>query len=1836
MKTNKFLSILLAGAILLSNVTAVLFPASADSLGDPWSYTADWPEMETISRLETGQTYFVHDEWTGSVRGDGLKTAEIFGINREDARASETLIHTSVELAKDAAINYKPENSPYYQLLTGEEEDWDLTVFKNYDIAKTNGIADNFYKTDYTGVTSHPYIGTGDVSSFHAENTNWSTASKTIGWRSVTLPASWQTQGFDFPIYVNTRMPWSGGAYGNPNDIRVPGVPMVTNPVGFYRHTFDINPELISNNKKVYITFAGVESAMYLYINGHEVGYTENSFDAHTFDITPFLTANGKDNLLAARVHRWCSGSWIEDQDFLRLAGIFRDVYLHSAPAVAIRDYWVTTELDEDFVNADLRLNLDISNMSDGDVSDFGVDVKLFDADGVDIFEQSPMRADVPKIPSGERLWPQTDILDPQTTAYDNRDGLKLERHITAPHLWSDEDPYLYTLVITLYDKIGGRHFGSLSQQLGFREITFTKTAVSDDGRYDVLTTEYEQIKINGKPLIIKGANRHDNDAFKGRYVSKELYEKDMKLLKLNNFNALRTAHYPNDNYLYYLADKYGIFVMAEANMESHAMEGLPGDAGNPNNVHAPANDSDELFSHMYTAYKDRLIANMEARKNRTSVLIWSLGNECGITPGSKALQRSMQEVVRPFDPTRPISYERLRGMGGVDIKSSFYPSPGDIASNFGSAPNNMPYIALEYSHGRGNGSGFFAEYWEVFREHDNLMGGFIWDYIDTSISTPLPEVIITDFVEADKGVNNLRGILREGAIVDNPDSPGEKVLDGILDFAGSSLKFNEVLSGTNSFTMEVYFKYRDSALIPDRPGNQQNFNMIMGKGDRQISLRTADNNGIDVVAHSDGGWRPHQYRSLPSALIGNWHHLAVTFDHTATGSAADRKIAAYLNGSPLNLANDPTVFDTLSVSTDDFALNFCTETKRKGNNLISTARIYNRALSPTEIESQRQSILGKTAPPIGPDSDNVFMWIDFNQYNDILLPDRHVWDFYDYLTEYHRQKGNADKVAIYEPMAGRYYGYGGNWNDTPNDSDNCANGVLLVDRTPNPDMQEIKYVHQSVWFSATQRMLEQRQVQVYNEYKFLNTKDTHSFKWELVEDGSVLDSGILSGDAIDTPPEGTAAITVPFTMPAELKENGEYFLNLYAVLSSGTAYADAGYVAAHQQMQIDADISKLPPKDPGNTAPDLEDDDGMITISGDRFNLTIDKSTGLITEYQYDGREIFKQGPLPNYWRAPTGNDPINSYNSSNTPLDERWRTANLNMETEDITTELSNGGKTITVSVRLNLPNANDSKQFLTYTVYHSGEINIVSTLKPAFGLRELLKFGAEITLPKGYENITWYGDGPAESFRDRRAGSMVGLYSSTVTESFFPYTVPQTSGNKTGVRYITLEDPDNPVGLMVAGRTPMEASALPFSVKDYEGKRHPYEMVPTDYTILNIDNMSRGVGQQSHGPGMLSKYQMRADRDYSYEYTIIPYDKESDEPMELSRAWRIAAEPEPDPNGHDFAFAARFSDIESTWTVNKDSGTNQALYADWRTLDGGRALDVQNHPNLSKLRLRLVVNLSSSDQSLPASGAFTGGFVKLRSPNMADKPGDPSNIPGQSTYPNDEHNFGWDINSAWNLQYGDNLIDIPLEEFVKGAWNPGGKYGTNNRRGLMDWSEVQRIIFVINTPLGNPSSPYRDVTLTMRLSRVGIVDTTFEDLLAELDQMTQSIIEKGEMSEQSYSAYLEALADAKRIAANKNTILEDVVSAIERLTTAIDNLSKERLKGDVDNNGLVNVADIILVRNYILGERIHDISAADVNNDGVVNIFDMLVIRDMILRWRINAELRMQNGELPSPSC
>lgn len=655
-----------AGALLATALSAVGLQYSSAKDGfasDNFSYES----LSASQSLEVEREVCTGQEWTGTENAINITTVNTL------PDSANVIPYANKETAFYGARDYKRQDSAYYQQLTGTGEQWELTVLGSPTAAQELG---EFQSVEYQKDSSD-------------------------GWKQVELPASWTSYGFDYSIYTNYQMPFQ-------ESVTFPKAPENDNPVGLYRKNFQLKDSMLQDNGKVYLTFAGVESAYYVYVNGQEVGYSEDSYNPHSFDITDLLHPKGQDNVLAVKVLKFCDGTWLEDQDMIYDGGIFRDVYLTSAPNVHIQDYKMVADLADDYDSAAVQLDVSVENSSTENAANLAAEVVLYDEDGAVFAEKN---------------------FDLEDTASGSTTDNELILQVMKPDLWDADHPNLYTVVISLYDREKNVHYESVSQNLGFRKLTFTSTEVADRENYVHTTQKYDTVKLNGKRLLLKGVNRHDTDPETGKYVSHEVYEADVKLMKQNNINAIRTSHYANDDYLYYLCDKYGLYLMCETNNESHALQ----------------NQSKNL-AQLEQAAMGRQVTAYERLKNVTANLMWSIGNESSSSmPKGNQANAMFSKMIWYFkdqDPTRMVHYEGIcRGgdsAGGVDMISHMYSAPSEVRSDI-KLESNMPYILCEYDHAMGNAVGNLKEYCDIFRSSNNMMGGFIWDWVDQSRKISLP-----------------------------------------------------------------------------------------------------------------------------------------------------------------------------------------------------------------------------------------------------------------------------------------------------------------------------------------------------------------------------------------------------------------------------------------------------------------------------------------------------------------------------------------------------------------------------------------------------------------------------------------------------------------------------------------------------------------------------------------------------------------------------------------------------------------------------------------------------------------------------------------------------------------------------------------------------------------------------------------------------------------------------------------------------------------------------------------------------------------------------------------
>ncbi len=567
-----------------------------------------------------------------------------------------------------------PEASSYWKSLDGN---WKFSWVKHPDLRPKD-----FYKPSF------------DVSS----------------WDEIPVPSSWNLLGlkenkkYGTPIYVNQPVifkhsvvpgDWKGGVMREPNkdwttyDAR--------NEVGSHRRNFTVPADW--DGREIFMKFEGVDSFFYLWINGHYVGFSKNSRNAAIFDITRFVKSG--ENVIAAEVYRNSDGSFLEAQDMFRLPGIFRPVSIYSTPKVRIRDLFVLPELDPSYTNGTLNIAADIRNGSGGEAKGYSVSYSLFAnqlySDENEVVQGAVIATEVPTIASGA-----------EETA-------KSVLNVTAPAKWSAERPNRYTLVAELKDA-AGKVVETVSVHTGFRTVEIKDTLAKDDefglaGRY---------YYVNGKPVKLKGVNRHETNPATGHVVGRKQMQEEVMLMKQGNINHVRNSHYPPNEYWYYLCDKFGIYLEDEANIESHEYY-----YGEASLSHPPE---------WKNAHVGRVLEMTQQNKNHASIVIWSLGNEAG--PGKNFVHA--YDALKKVDTSRPVQYERNNDI--VDMGSNQYPSIGWMnAAVQGKMGIKYPFHVSEYAHSMGNACGNLVDYWNAIESTNFFCGGAIWDWVDQSLYNYAP-----------------------------------------------------------------------------------------------------------------------------------------------------------------------------------------------------------------------------------------------------------------------------------------------------------------------------------------------------------------------------------------------------------------------------------------------------------------------------------------------------------------------------------------------------------------------------------------------------------------------------------------------------------------------------------------------------------------------------------------------------------------------------------------------------------------------------------------------------------------------------------------------------------------------------------------------------------------------------------------------------------------------------------------------------------------------------------------------------------------------------------------
>lgn len=611
-------------------------------------------------------------------------------VFQQNRRASHTSYMTYGDDAE--ALNMDRKKSVYYQSLRSDNE--------------TEG-RENSDTWKFKLVQSPGYVNEEEykVKDFYTKD-----FAMDDSWENIIVPSNWQVDAYnkgvspfgDYPIYRNYYYPWDGLTWNGVTETYTQAAPVNYNPVGHYIREFTVPGDW--QGREILLNFEGVESAYYVWVNGEYVGYSEDSYSGAEFDITDYVTCDGTTpNKIAVRVYRWSDASVTEDQDFIRLSGIFRDVYLYSVPKVHIRDFKIDTLFDnQDYSKADLQVAVQVENLSGAEAQGYSLRTRLYEYDaaaGGTAVAEFQTTVDEFADTGAEQYY----------GAYDNgyqltapEASVTMTQTVNEPKLWSAEKPNLYKALITL--EKDGKTVEAVSTRVGFREFLIRD----------------ETMQINGKDIYLKGVNHHETNPDTGRYVPEELMRQDIELMKANNINAVRTSHYGNDPLWYELCDEYGIYVMDEANIESH------GDVHNTaGNTKVPGNREDWKENCL-----DRITTTVHRDYNHPSVIIWSVGNESGT--GSVLL--ACQDRIHTLDSRQQRPVHNEQDKTNYDIWSDMYSYPEVCAAQARIA--KRPFILCEFSHSVGNATGGMYRYIQMFESDRHAQGGFIWDFVDQSLWT--------------------------------------------------------------------------------------------------------------------------------------------------------------------------------------------------------------------------------------------------------------------------------------------------------------------------------------------------------------------------------------------------------------------------------------------------------------------------------------------------------------------------------------------------------------------------------------------------------------------------------------------------------------------------------------------------------------------------------------------------------------------------------------------------------------------------------------------------------------------------------------------------------------------------------------------------------------------------------------------------------------------------------------------------------------------------------------------------------------------------------------------
>jgi beta-galactosidase len=1145
-------------------------------------------------------------------------------------------------------------------------------------------------------------------------------------WPSARVPHTWQSDFIDHPMFRNI-----------PEEIYPddpPRVPHDVNPTGAYVRGFDVPRSW--DGRRTFLRFEAVTSGYFVWVNGRYLGYDQGGYTPAEFDVTEALRPGR--NTVAVQVHRWGSGSYLEDVDQWRYSGIFRDVWLYSTPQARLSDLYVTTDLDAAARDATLSARVDLARAAAGAPGRYTVRGTLVD-------------------PAGRRAATVSAAADLTGTAA----RATLIAPVRDPAKWSAEEPNRYTLLLELLDP-AGRVTQTTSQTVGFREV-----AVAD-----------RQVLVNGKRILIKGVNRAETDPDTGRYNTRAAQRRDVMLMKSLHVNAVRTSHYPSDPYLYHLADRYGLWVDDEVDIETHSHENCPSNclASRPE---------------WQTAFADRFQAMVARDKNHPSVIFWDTGNEAGLGTAHHA----MAAWADANEPTRLLYHQSNNPDGDApfaDVWGPRYPTPASLEQK--ALTTTKPIVMGEYAHAMGNGLGNFDEFWDLARRYPQVQGGFIWDWAEQNLRQPL---VLTP----DSSPNRIQSFL-VGKPGQEPGRRGRAVsLSGLDDFVDVFRDPRLDVTGS-ALTLDAWV----------RPGAWRGSFPIVTKG-QQYGLQMRDQQTLEFGV--DTGDRHTVAAAVPADWYGSWHRVTGVYDGAA--------LRLYIDGAQVGSAAA-----TGELEPGLYEVNVGRNAQTQQDNyrgghfavgLFDDVRIYPAALSAAEV-----------AGPAKPAAAAVLA-LDFDRFT-----------------------RRGDFLSLGPSLSG-------------------TDGLVGSDRYLQPETVQLAWSQSPVRFTAVDAA--RGRFTVRNEQQ-AGTFEA-SLRWSLVEVDRTLRWGTRS---LRLAPGQSVELDLG-AVPANPKDVERWF-NLSAHTTRALPWAPKGWRLGYDQFaaggRLAPGVQLAPP--PAGAAARLTRDGTRIVVSGPGWRYRFDTVQGTLTSMDARGRELLRTGPRLDVYRPPTSNETYD-WGTADRELWHDLGLDRLRTQVSGVTTSTGDDGSAV-VEVRSTAAGPGTAElasfdQVMRYTIDARGTIALDHRIQPRGtrigSLPYLPRIGFSVQVPRSMQRFAWYGRGPQESYNDRKDGTPVGVWKSTVDDEYVRYSRPQAYGNHTDTRWATLND-GRGSGLLVAGELgrPLDVSVTPYDALDRAEYDFQLPLVRNrDWVTLHVEHGETGMGETPNS--VLPPYRVRADRPYDYSVTLRP---------------------------------------------------------------------------------------------------------------------------------------------------------------------------------------------------------------------------------------------------------------------------------------------------------------------------------------------------------------------------